>query len=508
MKKGTLYKVFYLLLLITVGIPIFGQYYYDFNERCRKANEALLDLRLDEAERYIVVEKQLHPDNNIPYLLESYLLFFKVFISDEEPMFRRYDKLRESIYDRLDDGDSDSPYYLYCKAVVNAQWGLARMKFSEFVTAAFEFRRANIQLEENKERFPEFLYDNLYSGIFHIAVGSVPPGYQWLVNLLGFSGTIQQGEAEIKEVFDAMKKDHLLSSFRREVIFYKIFLDMNVTNDLQSSYGLYRQSKTIQDTNLLRSPLLAYAFARLLKEMKHNKEAIKLLENRHQEKGYYPFYYLDYLTGYYKLQALDSTANEDLLKFTTYYKGRIYLKSAYQKLSWYYLIQGDSAQYFAMQKKILSSGNMLSDDDKQADFEAREGKIPNVYLLESRLLSDGGYFARAEDILLRNKAFIFRNSGPKDQLEYSYRLGRIYHEWGQIEKAIPLYLETIRKGQDLPYYFAANAALKLGNIYEKKGDTTAARKYYRWATGMKNEEYKSSITQKAKAGLQRLEERP
>lgn len=506
MRNTRIHNILLPLLLTFISLPLAAQYYYDFNERCQQANEALLDLRLDEAERYIVVEKQLHPANNIPYLLESYLLFFKVFISDEEAMFRRYDKRREAIYDRLDEGDSGSPYYLYCKAVVNAQWGLARMKFSEFVTAAFEFRKANIQLDKNRERFPEFLYDNLYSGIFHIAVGSVPDGYHWLVNLLGFSGNIKQGEAEIKEIFAAMGKDKLLSSFRREVLFYKVFLDMNVTGNLQSSYDFYLQSKEKQDTSLLRSPLLAYAFSRLLKEMKYNKEAVKLLENRHQEKEYYPFYYLDYLTGYYKLQALDSTANRDLLKFIEHYKGRIYLKSAYQKLSWYYLIQGDSARYFAMQKKILVSGNLLSDDDKQADFEAREGKIPNVYLLEARLLSDGGYFARAEAILIRNKTAILRNSAPKEQLEYYYRLGRIYHEWGKTAKAIPYYEQTIRQGVDLPYYFAANSALKLGNIYEKKHDTTAARKYYRWATEMKNEEYKSSITQKAKAGLQRLEE--
>ncbi len=207
------------ILFLSGSISVFGQYTYSFDARCRQANDALIDLRLDEAERLIVVEKQLHPDNNIPYLLESYMLFFKVFISEDETLFEKYDKRHEKIYDRLDQGDENSPYYLYCKAVVNSHWALARLKFSEFLKAAFEFRKAHKQLEENERRFPRFLLDNLYSGIFHIAVGSVPTEYMWLVHLLGFEGTIKQGTQEIQDLTEAMKVDSSLRIFQREVIF-------------------------------------------------------------------------------------------------------------------------------------------------------------------------------------------------------------------------------------------------------------------------------------------------
>ena len=58
--------------------------------------------------------------------------------------------------------------------------------------------------------------------------------------------------------------------------------------------------------------------------------------------------------------------------------------------------------------------------------------------------------------------------------------------------------------QQSPYYFAANAALQLGIIYEKQADFKKAAEYYELAQSMENVEYKNSINQKAKAGLNRI----
>ncbi len=504
--KNTIKYILPIIFLLFSSSSLLAQYTYTYDQRCKDAYKAVLSLRLDEAERLIVVEKQLHPDNNIPYLIESYMLFFKVFIGEDEVLFKRYDKRKDAIYERLDQGDDGSPYYLYSKAVVNAHWALARMKFSEFLTAAFEFRKSYIQLEENKKKFPNFLPDNLYTGIFHIAVGSVPSEYMWLVNLLGFEGTIKQGQEEIQYLIDDMERNSSLSFYREEVVFYKTFLDINITNELESAYLQYQNNKAKMDTNLLKNPLMTYALSRLLKEKKFNDEAIDLLENRYQGKEYYPFYYLDYLTGYYKLQRLDETANKDILKFINNFCGKIYLKSAYQKLSWYYLINGDIPSYKKAKQRILKVGNLLSDDDKQAEAYAKEQKNPNIYLLKARLLSDGGYFERAQKSLTEGKKDILSSKDSRDQIEYYYRLARVYHEWGKEQESIPYYKQSIEKGKNLPYYYAANSALKLGNIYEKNKDYKKALKYYKWAMNMKNEEYKSSIALKAKAGVQRISE--
>ena len=66
------------------------------------------------------------------------------------------------------------------------------------------------------------------------------------------------------------------------------------------------------------------------------------------------------------------------------------------------------------------------------------------------------------------------------------------------------YTSTVSTGLNMPYYFAANASLQLGYIYEYKKNYPKAQYYYSLCSQMKNEEYKNSIETKAKAGLRRV----
>lgn len=92
----------------------------------------------------------------------------------------------------------------------------------------------------------------------------------------------------------------------------------------------------------------------------------------------------------------------------------------------------------------------------------------------------------------------------KDKIEFTYRAARIYHETGDIEKAIQFYQSTIARGEKYSYYFAANSALHLGLIYENQGLPDKATEYFHKCLAMKNTDYKNSLDQKAKAGLNRL----
>ncbi len=56
----------------------------------------------------------------------------------------------------------------------------------------------------------------------------------------------------------------------------------------------------------------------------------------------------------------------------------------------------------------------------------------------------------------------------------------------------------------LQYYFAANAALQMGKVYEKRKNIVKAKEAFNTAISMKNHEYESSIESQAKAGLKRL----
>jgi hypothetical protein len=75
---------------------------------------------------------------------------------------------------------------------------------------------------------------------------------------------------------------------------------------------------------------------------------------------------------------------------------------------------------------------------------------------------------------------------------------------GNTQKAVDAYRTTMRDGAKSTRYFAANAALQLGILYERMGEKEKARSAFLACSSFKNTEYRDSINQKAKAGLNRL----
>ena len=148
-------------------------------------------------------------------------------------------------------------------------------------------------------------------------------------------------------------------------------------------------------------------------------------------------------------------------------------------------------------------GISLVDDDKEAMKEFETKEIPNVILLRTRLLFDGGYYKES----FREMAKI---TSPtvlpfKDRLEYTYRYGRLFHKIGDVQKAVLNYSATLQNGEASHYYFAANAALLLGQLYEEQHDREKARTYYNRCLALRHHDYQNSIDQKAQAALERLE---
>jgi tetratricopeptide (TPR) repeat protein len=151
---------------------------------------------------------------------------------------------------------------------------------------------------------------------------------------------------------------------------------------------------------------------------------------------------------------------------------------------------------------VKLKGAATSESDKTAQREAEKNEMPDQRLLKARLLFDGGYYQRAYD-LLKNQASAYSNDRRKN-LEYSYRLGRIAHKLNKTQDAIRLYTYAIDNGSKDPWYFACNAALQLGLLYEEKKDASNARTAFNRCLGMKPEEYTASLHAQAKAGLGRL----
>ena len=488
--------IFFFLLFVS----IVAEASFTFNDNCKQAYSDMMCLRFAQASARMETEKKLNADNQVPYIVENYIDFLKVLIGEEEKDFIHLKDNRDSRLQKLASDGKNSPWYLYSQSLIYLQSGVARIKFGEYVNASLDINRAYRLLLDNKSKFPDFVMNKAGLGILHSLIGTVPAKYRWAVRSLQFEGTIPEGNSEIKEAFLEVSSDPQLAFLLPETAFLLSFVTLNLSADIPEALSLAEKLNTIPLPAITKeSPLLVYMFANIYSKAGENDKVIKILSECPVTNDRYPFHYLNYMLGVAKLDRLDADACYPLLNFLGNFKGKNYIRSAYMHLAWYYLLENDPQQYSIYVNRIKLRGNGQVDNDREALAFANKSSKPDLNLLKARLLCDGGYYSRA-----RHELDDFKPADQKAGIEYTYRLGRIYHNWKKTDEAIPFYKETILNGEKLPYYFAANSALQLGIIYEQSNDFTQARLYYSKVLDMDFDEYQFSISNKAQAGLNRL----
>jgi len=472
--------------------------HFRYSPDARTAYEKATQLRFGEAYVLLAQLRMREPDNLIVHHIENYIDFFKLYISEEEAM---YDQLKDKRDQRLNkikrDGDPASPYYLFIQADIRLQWALARLRFEDYLGAFTEVSKAHRLLLENSERFPDFMPNKKDLGILHAMVGTIPDGYKWGVKLLGgLEGTIEEGQREIEQVLAyAKRKGDFL--FEQETAVLYAFLLLHLANKEEAAW------KAINNAGLspTENPLHCFVMSNIAMRTGQNEQAIQLLQNRPKSPAYYSFPYLEYMLGLAKLRRLDENSTPHFHAYLKAYDGRNFVKEAYQKLAWQCLINGDQPGYHRYMKQCLVEGAAEAGGDKHALEEAEAGTPPNLQLLRARLLFDGGYYHKGYQLLMRQSAHRFRG---EYELEYHYRLGRLLHGMKRYAEAIERYQATIAKGADSPRFFACNAALQVGSIYEQQGESERAKQAYERCMSLRPEEYRVGLHQKAKAGLARL----
>ncbi|MEM1323036.1 MAG: hypothetical protein AAGG75_22410 [Bacteroidota bacterium] len=490
-----------LLLAFCLLIPLSAHAgYFEFTPEARIAYKKAIHLRFDEARTLIQQIKVKDPDNLIVYQIENYIDFFTIFLNENKQEFKELEKNKSYRLDRISEGDRDSPYYLYAEAEIKLQWALARLKFEEYFKAFNEVRSAYKLLNKNLKKFPEFKASKKSLGILHALVGTIPDQYKWGVKLLGgMDGTVEQGRREIEEVLEYATHNDFV--FEEETIVMYALLMLHLNNQGETAWDLVRTDKLDPDVN----PLASFVLANVAMHTGRNDEAIRILENRPTDPAFHPFPYLEYMLGLSKLYRLETGAASHFQHYLTHFRGQNYIKEAYQKLAWLALIHGDEQQYYTLIQNCRNKGAALIGGDKNAEKEAKTGLVPHPQLLRARLLFDGGYHQKAYQLLQTAPAAQFRTA--RARLEYQYRLGRITHQLNRIEEAQQYYQQTYEEGRKEPYYFACNAALQMGLLFEEQQDYYRARSYYKLCLGLRPDEYRNSLHQKAKAGLNRLKGR-
>lgn len=496
LRFGLLAGAFVLLLASDVRATAVRT--FSFTRNIKEAYQDMISFRYQEGQRWLEREKHENPNNLLPYFLENIPETSGIFIREEEEEFDRLKGNKDKRLNLMEQGDPRSPFFLYTQAELHLQWALARVKFEEYTTAALELNRAYRMLNENKKKFPNFPLNNKGLGLLHVMIGTIPDSYKWAVNLLGIRGTIKTGVSELRALYKIAQNDSAYSCFRTEATVFLGMVLINYTNHEAEAIGLMDAIERERDVN----PMLAYIYSSIGLKTGRSEEVVAFQTRYRQGKNVPAFPYLDLQFGQAKLFRLDADADVPMLQFLKQFKGLNYIKSCHQHLAWHYLVHGKTDKFQYHWKEINGIGSIVVDEDKQALKNFQNNAFPNPLLLKARLLCDGGFYAQSLKVLAEVKPASLK--APEQQLEYIYRLGRVYAKTGALQLAISNYEKTYQQGASQPFYFAEASAVQLGLIYENQGNNEKAEYYYKKALDVKKHAFKNSLDQKAKAGLNRL----
>ena len=469
----------------------------NFNENCNAAYNLIVSLQINKAAKLITTEKKINPNNAVVAYLEHATDFVKFFVDENAADFKKMDEHLSQRLTTIENVETNTAWKNYLLAQMNLEAAIANGKMGNYITAFFEVRRANNLLNENLKKFPQFIPSKKGLGLIHCLIGTIPEKYRWGAGLFGFSGNLQQGMNELLQTKKFADENNFYC--KHELNFIYVYGLLYMQNDKKTSWKIAKQLFEENPEN----KLYCFLAANVAQNTAQNEEAIAALNKKPSSNEYLAFDYLNYMQGLAMLRKLDTAkALVAFQKFVTTEKKRNFIKDAYQKIAWAYLLNNDSKNYSASIALCKKNGAMIVDADKQAFREANDNEQPNLILLKARLLSDGGYYEKAISILEEKKEPDFKST--KEKTEFVYRYGRIYADWGFPDKAIPFFSLAILFGKNLPQYFACNAALNLGLIFEQRKDKINAEKYYKMSIEMKNTDFKNGLEQKAKTGLERL----
>jgi hypothetical protein len=490
-------KIFWVMLFSLLHLVSTGQQVV-VDTLCQKAYGQIMSLRFSPASRLLQAEKQLHPQNvYVPYL-ENYIDFLRIFIGENQTLFDQADNRFDNRYNRIKQLPDSSRYKRLMLANMNLQWAFARLKFGQYFTAAWEMNRAYRLLTENAEQFPGFVPNFITLGVLHVMIGLVPDKYHWMLKIIAMKGSVEEGKAEIYRALNKAETQPAYAHLRDEALFYLGFIELNLAPNQKALKKLEVYLQQTDNRNLLMDFLKADIYIR----HGENQKALRQLNSAPQGDDYFPFYYLHYMKGECYLRKLSADSSmESYRYFLHHFEGLNYIKDAWRKEAWAALLQGKPTVYHRLMDSVIVTGVAKTGADKEALAEARSGKVPHSGLLRARLLFDGGYYKRSKAVLDTMAA---ANLTGEEQAERIYRYARIFHRLHRLPEAKKAYRQAILAGEHFPRYFAANAALKLGEIYESQDSLTLARYFYKKCLSLNFKEYQNSIRGKASDGLERI----
>ena len=488
-------KVF---LLLSVLIFIFfsklsGQYVV--NDRCLDAWEKMINLEVKTAGKIIQEELKENPTNYYAYYLDQTNEFIQLMSNPSEEAYSRFLVNFEERRKIMDDEETTSPYYLACESDMTLQAGILNTLYGDKLAGVKKSYKAYRLTYDNLDDYPDFLMSKKNDGFFNVTLSNLPPFVRWAVSFFGVKNDNKKGFAMLFNYFLAEKDTRGLNS---AAVLYLVNA-FKINREPESAYKFIKSlDSSIRDYRLVR-----YFYANTAYRSGHNEEALKIFRKFDPQGVQMAFPYYDYMMARILIRRLDTNAIDYLENYLNLTKNDNYLKEINYYIALYWLINGDKKKFEYYRKVTCTVGREVQERDREAMYDCKLDYIPDPELVKARLLIDGGYFEKADSVLNTCKPAM--DAPLHDQLEYALLLGKYYDHKGMKKAAITQFRKVIRLGKDADYYFASDAALRLGFIF-KTTDKQKAIEYFEMARNLYEKNFYESIDDMAAKQLALLKE--
>jgi len=451
----------------------------------------LMDFQIDEAKQLIEEEIKTNPENYYSYYLEQTCDAVKILINGSDDDYEQFIESFYSKRDIMDGHDEDSPYYLACYSEMQIQLGMFNIIHGDQFSGLRKMYSAYKNVYRNLDKYPDFAPSLKLDGFFNVAIDNLPPFVKWAVSFFGVKVEVDTGFNILYNNYQTQKDIPGINA--ESALFIILAAKINKTPE-----RVYEFSKTL-DSNIASTYVHQYFRANLAYRTGRNEEALQVLERMPGNRNKYTELTYNYLMGKALMRKLDKKADYFLKYYLDNHANMEYFKEINYNMALYYLINGNEELYRKYAEIVRNKGMDLQERDREALYDVNVDYPPNIILVKAKLLLDGGYIEESENELTSFNPGANKFIGQK--LDFLLLSARIEKTMNNTNKAIKLYKQVIEDGEDEDYYFASEAALRLGNIYKEQGLNELANEYFEKSLKLYESDYYEYIEDKARKAI-------
>jgi len=464
---------------------------YEVTDNCKRSWMLLMDLKIDQAKALMTEEIRKNPGNYYAYYLDQTCDVFRLIINSTDEEYKAFVENFDRKRKIMDGKDEDSPYYLSCYSEMELQVAVFNVMHGSQLAGVNKGVAAYRDLYRNMAKFPQFKPNRKLDGFFNVALANLPPFVRWALSIMEVNYSIKTGFNILFENFQSQKN---ISGINAEAALYIILAaKINKTPEM-----LYDFTNSL-DTGIAHTFIHRYFKANIAYWSGKNDEALQILQQTGYGNNKYADIIYSYMMGKILLRKMDPKAESYLLRYLSHLEKKEYLREINYSLALFYLMNGDRAKYDQYCETVRTRGMDLNERDREALYDARLDYTPDVNLVKARLSLDGGYldtYKKALNMFEKEHANVAAYN-----LEYHLLKGRYAALTGNRNLAMAEFRKVLESGENLDYYFASDAALRLGDICRELGQTAQAREYYKKSIRLYRKDFYEYIEDKAIKGL-------